>query len=1425
MSYLGKISAIVSANTSDFQSKLSASAKEVRSFASSMQRSLNTASTQASSSLRGIYTEAQKLERALKAVQSGKLSFKGFDAKNLQAAANQMRAVYSAAAEVNKPLSQAARTLEKLPADVQGGFVEAMKRAQAQTERLASEIDKIGAGTLLSNDALEKKFEAIRGRVQATSAAVARLKEATAAVSGLATGNELGFRRPEFASEIARARRLQGEAAGGDFSSIIERQRASAEAAAAALSRLEEAQLSIGGDVRGATAEYEKQLAALQGIGTELEQAVAATRAATEAELERTAAIKRSTEAASRFLQVNQRESTLLSNEGLSTDVRARLRAIEELRRAEEAAEARRADAARRAMAASELLVVNQRESTLQSNEGAATDVRNRLQAMQAVERAAQEEAAYRGKAADQAEREAKATEVLVERLNRAANVERDRRNGSLARRNSAAFDSATAGLLSTAPQPRSAVFGQESRTIQTELQRTAQLYREFVALSPNVQAALEGDRRALDNVATGARDGAASLGVLVSANDRMADAIRRANDESARQAAATAASESAARRWIATNDRLIAQERQLAEERQRTAAATQRSQASQLRSASAAILGPRRSSEPEIAQVYSGLTQQAVQFRAAVESAFGLPQYDELRQQLVRAGSEIQSIEQEIARLNSLDPQRDIIEYADAWSRVESRVRQVNDMMQGGSRLANQAIAAARQRADEEQRAANAMRGNAAGAFGPTPPPGSRSANGITRVPPAVGPSSPFFPGNRGGNPSGEFGPAIPPGFDPRRAALLSANIGASTNIAEARRQQAVAQRQRLANEFAGGLTGRGAGGINFDIERRSLQGYTEQLRILETTLARASAEARGPAVAAFARLRDYIATAFDEGRIDAAATRAEIQRLTQEAVRATSAATGMRAGALGRRVSRAGDVGRMGLGNASLALNQAAFAIDDFMSSTGGIEFKIRAISNNITQLGFVLGGTFGLFASLGVIVATNVGLFIAKTTGLLEDTKRQEELAKAATDALTDSFENQKKTVEGLAEAYREFSKEVRNSVLSSGDKERASREDTVAGLREQQAARRREEMAIRLPRIMALRARRSDLESQAAKEENQGRQFQLRRQIGQTVRQEDEIVRRTEAAAADRVRANDVRVTPAGAFIRDQTDQRLADLLANPAGNQRAIEIMSREAAEITVGARQIQDAARVAAVDLALQLRETFEQLQERASGVADFLPKSTNEAITAASREIADFARGRAVTEDAARARFGEISNQMQAIGPQIAGAEALKRQQEFIAKTQPDVLREAEAAMARGRELSMTPGQRAAEEAAKGLEDIRRNFGNLAADGNGLIDRGGMGEAMSRFATEQARSAAPAIFSMADEVANAVLQGPSRQALQVSDISTTQGRQELDRLLRGDDSAKNANVVELEKQNQKLTELVTTMKDVAAKMGVVLDL
>jgi len=207
--YLGKISALVTANTSDFNSKLNASANEVRSFAKSMQTSLTRAQSEATSALRGIYTESQKVSRALQAVATQRLSFKGFDTAavgSIRQAVDQFKALQQAAVAVNEPLSRAARSVEKLAAPVQLGFEPAMKSAQKSAEYLNSALTR---GGIIG----EKSFERIERRAIAAAQAADRLAEAAQMASAGPRGTELAFAAPRVRDSLAASADVRQRAA------------------------------------------------------------------------------------------------------------------------------------------------------------------------------------------------------------------------------------------------------------------------------------------------------------------------------------------------------------------------------------------------------------------------------------------------------------------------------------------------------------------------------------------------------------------------------------------------------------------------------------------------------------------------------------------------------------------------------------------------------------------------------------------------------------------------------------------------------------------------------------------------------------------------------------------------------------------------------------------------------------------------------------------------------------------------------------------------------------------------------------------------------------------------------------------------------------------------------------------------------------
>ena len=204
--------------------------------------------------------------------------------------------------------------------------------------------------------------------------------------------------------------------------------------------------------------------------------------------------------------------------------------------------------------------------------------------------------------------------------------------------------------------------------------------------------------------------------------------------------------------------------------------------------------------------------------------------------------------------------------------------------------------------------------------------------------------------------------------------------------------------------------------------------------------------------------------------------------------AVNTAAAATGRSRSSVRRTITRGGDVGRMGGDTASLALNQLAFAVDDFMSSTGGLEFKLRAISNNITQMAFVLGGTTGLFIGLGAVFAGQLAVGIMK---FMNNGKSAEDQTKALNDALT----KQKALVDAVAESFKSLADELTGGTVSAGGKFRQD----VVDLEKTQRQRREGALANASPDVMLAREEQKKIERQLEDETSPGRRAVLLRQL--------------------------------------------------------------------------------------------------------------------------------------------------------------------------------------------------------------------------------------------------------------------------------------------------------------------------------------
>ena len=316
-------------------------------------------------------------------------------------------------------------------------------------------------------------------------------------------------------------------------------------------------------------------------------------------------------------------------------------------------------------------------------------------------------------------------------------------------------------------------------------------------------------------------------------------------------------------------------------------------------------------------------------------------------------------------------------------------------------------------------------------------------------------------------------------------------------------------ASRATQAMDFRQSFGGAGTQGINLGLDQRALQGYNAELQILQRAIGTASAEARGPAVAAFERLRNAVATAFREKNIDTAPVRQKLAALRADAVAAAAAVKGVSVGSLARDVSRAGDVGRGGADRWSMGLNQAAFAIDDLMSTSGGFEQKLRGVSNNLTQLGFVVGSTEGLFIGLGAVIAAQGAILVMKW---INNGRTAEDQTKALNEALA----RQKGLVQELAEAFRSLGDSMSRGTRSAGAESGAEFSKQVSSVREKQREVRERRIADLDPGVQRGRADIVKLQKQLESSTDPGRRVGLQKDI----RELEAADRRATLAAANR-----------------------------------------------------------------------------------------------------------------------------------------------------------------------------------------------------------------------------------------------------------------------------------------------------------------
>lgn len=728
-------------------------------------------------------------------------------------------------------------------------------------------------------------------------------------------------------------------------------------------------------------------------------------------------------------------------------------------------------------------------------------------------------------------------------------------------------------------------------------------------------------------------------------------------------------------------------------------------------------------------------------------------------------------------------------------------------------------------------------------------------------------------------------------------------------------------------------------------------------ELNAFGQVLERVGAFAGGAGAKAYEAYRARLAEAIRTGTTGLPEVRRELQQLAVDGAKAAAATGKISFNAALRAIQRGGDIARGAGGNAGLAIQQAIFAFDDFISVTGGLDQRIRAAGNNISQLGFILGGTAGLIT--GVVISAVSQLAAGFIRWYTEADK-----AEAATKRLNDALQSQRSRTESLVDSYRRLADAIAEAGLSEQARNERSRREPFREIEREQQARRRDIAQANAPQIGAAQARIDAIDKELEQEENLLRRRALlaerRRRQAEIDNEISLIERQGEQFAATAIRFQPgseqaIRSLEQGPSGLRETRAGLAR--AERRGDTAAVERLSRQLASLEVAIQLLRDREVNRGFERQQEISDRLGRSQRNLQGVegfrfADFLGDSfaqqtedlrrrfegdadlfnllsgriNNLAISleSASSQVAEFAaaleRGaveiaRAAEQDlsqqatslrrqanAAEASFGaddprtrllrdqqdraeaarqqavrnrqgieqEVSRQRLAfeesaflgrgngeagdIGRRIAELQQLMStpatdQQGTVdrenARLEVDRLRSRLAEIfdalpstqelrrradegdifaqrqiqqieseARGRELSLTPAQRAAEEMNRQMQDIRNYFAAAAEDSDGLPAsvekiREQLNAAIGRAREDALRSVAPAVFALADEVQNAILQGPSRAALGATDASTVEGQRELNRLLRGDDSARDVDLAALQEQSNRLLQVI----------------
>lgn len=534
-----------------------------------------------------------------------------------------------------------------------------------------------------------------------------------------------------------------------------------------------------------------------------------------------------------------------------------------------------------------------------------------------------------------------------------------------------------------------------------------------------------------------------------------------------------------------------------------------------------------------------------------------------------------------------------------------------------------------------------------------------------------------------------------------------------------------------------------------------------------------------------------------------------------------------------------------------AGMALSQLTYALDDFMSATGGVDQKIRAMGNNISQLGFIAGGTAGLIAGVAFNFAAQLGVALWKQMDITADSalmakqlaEAEKELNAARQksieiiDEIGDSLrraglsqnqqrdldaeqrrkdyvESQRAQALGMAEQYDPELRRMRAQRIKNDQrlKEDISAGERVELLRENESLDRQ------------MRQRRDDLLSGESTVQQRDKEWREAYKKGSyTTDLSEKLMRRLEEIDAMNIdsKTRDKLIADAYVTFTAPTygerggapgimkyEQAEAVVAAGQADEARAVLRAAEQRAELM----PFFDAAGVKLQDLRSDLDDTFD-------GAVPPMLDSVMEGFSVAAEDIFRRLQEGEITTEQAMAELNGLNQEMD----EFAEANNIVADS---AREGAKALLEWQKAHDRAIEAAQAARQRDLDNFVQGAEALGNNqFSQVAniervaslREGARIAGLDGP-EAEAMIGEIIARQVAPMLVQMENARMNAIMPGVNRGAMTLEDISTTGGMAEFNRLLRGDDSAKDQDLMELRKQ----TQLLQDIKEDTGLVGVI---